>query len=316
LKVFISATSFSNDLNTPAGEKLRAFAKEIVVNPHKRPLQGDEIIELLQDADGYIAGLDYIDAQTIERMPDSLKVISRYGVGYERVDIEAARARGIVITNTPGANTNSVADLTFALMLNAARNVCALNDRVKNGEWPRASGIEIYQKTLGIVGFGAIGRAVARRARGFDMALLAYDPYVSQKDADEYYVTMTDLKTLLVQSDVITLHMPVTEQTKNMINAQTIALMKDGVVLINTARGGLIHEGDAQSALLSGKIGALGLDAFAVEPPVGNPLLKLDNVIATPHTGAHTKEAIHNMAMMSVDNLIDVLSGKDCPYIL
>lgn len=316
MKVLVSATSFANRLDSPAGQKLRAFADEVVVNPYGRPMQPEEIVPVLQGVDGYIAGLDFITKEVIENAPDTLKAISRYGVGYERVDIAAAKEKGIIVTNTPGANTQAVADLAFGLLICACRNICVLDQQVKEGRWPRQYGVELYGKTLGILGFGSIGKAVAKRAAGFSMNVLAYDPYVSKQAAAQNGAELVGISDIFKQSDFISLHLPVTEQTRNLVNAEAIDTMKQGVVLINTARGGLIDEDAALKALLSGKIAGLGLDAFSVEPPSNSPLLRLPNVIATPHTGAHTKEAMDNMANMAVDNLIAVLSGKPCPFVV
>jgi D-3-phosphoglycerate dehydrogenase len=316
VKVLVSATSFANRLDSPAGQKLRAFADEVVVNPYGRPMQPEEIVPVLQGVDGYIAGLDFITKEVIENAPDTLKAISRYGVGYERVDIAAAKEKGIIVTNTPGANTQAVADLAFGLLICACRNICVLDQQVKEGRWPRQYGVELYGKTLGILGFGSIGKAVAKRAAGFSMNVLAYDPYVSKQAAAQNGAELVGISDIFKQSDFISLHLPVTEQTRNLVNAEAIDTMKQGVVLINTARGGLIDEDAALKALLSGKIAGLGLDAFSVEPPSNSPLLRLPNVIATPHTGAHTKEAMDNMANMAVDNLIAVLSGKPCPFVV
>lgn len=316
MKVLVSATSFANRLDSPAGQKLRAFADEVVVNPYGRPMQPEEIVPVLQGVDGYIAGLDFITKEVVENAPDTLKAISRYGVGYERVDIAAAKEKGIIVTNTPGANTQAVADLAFGLLICACRNICVLDQQVKEGRWPRQYGVELYGKTLGILGFGSIGKAVAKRAAGFSMNVLAYDPYVSKQAAAQNGAELVGISDIFKQSDFISLHLPVTEQTRNLVNAEAIDTMKQGVVLINTARGGLIDEDAALKALLSGKIAGLGLDAFSVEPPSNSPLLRLPNVIATPHTGAHTKEAMDNMANMAVDNLIAVLSGKPCPFVV
>jgi len=279
-------------------------------------MQPEEIVPVLQGVDGYIAGLDFITKEVIENAPDTLKAISRYGVGYERVDIAAAKEKGIIVTNTPGANTQAVADLAFGLLICACRNICVLDQQVKEGRWPRQYGVELYGKTLGILGFGSIGKAVAKRAAGFSMNVLAYDPYVSKQAAAQNGAELVGISDIFKQSDFISLHLPVTEQTRNLVNAEAIDTMKQGVVLINTARGGLIDEDAALKALLSGKIAGLGLDAFSVEPPSNSPLLRLPNVIATPHTGAHTKEAMDNMANMAVDNLIAVLSGKPCPFVV
>jgi D-3-phosphoglycerate dehydrogenase len=187
---------------------------------------------------------------------------------------------------------------------------------VKHGEWPRASGVELYKKTLGVVGFGGIGKGVAMRGKGFSMNVLAYDPYFDRDYAQANGIEEATLEKLIENSDVISLHVPLNEETKNMINGKTLEKMKQGVILINTSRGGLIDEQAAYEALKSGKLGGLGLDAFEKEPPDASPLFELDNVVATPHAGAHTRDAVNNMGILAVQNLLDVLSGKICRFIV
>lgn len=316
MKILVTPTSFLKPENAAAKAKLEAFADEVVYNDLGRPLQAEEILERLDGVDGYVAGLDYITADVLEKAPGSLKVISRYGAGVDRVDMPAATAKGIQVTNTPGTNSVAVCELAFALMLCAARNIPKLHAAVEKGEWPRSQGIELRGKTLGIVGMGAIGKNLATRAKAFGMTVNAYDPYFDEVFAKENGIGKLDLDTVLITSDFISLHVPLNDSTRHMINAEKIAEMKDGAVVINTARGGIIDEQAAADAVKSGKLGGLGLDAFEQEPLIESPLKGLDNVIFTPHTGAHTAEAVSGMGSMAVDNVIAVLSGEDCPYVL
>lgn len=316
MKLLVTPTSLRNNKNSDAVKLLEQFADEIVFNPYDHPLTEEEIIPLLDGVDGYIAGLDYITGEVIKKAPDTLKVISRYGVGFERVDTKTAGEKGIIVTNTPGANSESVADMAIGLMIAVSRKITFLDSQVKAGKWPRTSGKEIFKKTMGILGLGAIGKAVALRAKGFSMDILAYDPYFDENFALEHDIKKCTLEEVLSGSDFISLHLPVTESTLNIIDEDSINSMKDGVVIINTSRGGLINEQAAYNALKSGKITGLGLDAFEKEPPGISPLFEFENVIATPHAGAHTAEAVDKMALMSVQNAIDVLSGKECRYIV
>lgn len=316
MKILVTPTSFLKPVNAEAKAKLEAFADEIVYNDLGRPLQAKEILERLDGVDGYIAGLDYITADVIEKAPASLKVISRYGAGVDRVDMDAAVKKGVKVTNTPGTNSVAVCELAFALMLCAARNVPKLHTAVEKGEWPRSQGIELRGKTLGIVGMGAIGKNLATRAKAFGMTVNAYDPYFDEAFAKENGIGRMDLDEVLTTSDFISLHVPLNDSTRHMIDAAKIAQMKDGAVVINTARGGIIDEQAAADAVKSGKLGGLGLDAFEQEPLIDSPLKGLDNVIFTPHTGAHTAEAVSGMGSMAVDNAIAVLKGEACPYIL
>lgn len=312
MKVLITPTSFLK--NPEAKAMVEAFAYEIVYNPKARPLEAEEIIPLLDGVDGYIAGLDYITADVIRRAPASLKVISRYGAGVDRVDLDAAREKGITVTNTPGTNAIAVCELAFGLMLSLARSIPQLDSAVKRGEWPRNDGAELAGKTLGIIGFGAIGKNIATRARAFGMRVIAYDPYFDAVFANQHGVEQKTLNETIKNADFLSLHVPLTKETKHMLGEEAIARMKQGAFIINTARGGLVDEAAAAIALKSGRLGGIGLDAYEVEPVTDSPLLGLDHVVMTPHTGAHTNEAIAGMGIMAAQNLIDVLQGKSCKY--
>lgn len=315
MKILVTATSFKPDKPTPALEQLQQFAGEVVYNPLGRPLTEDELIPLLRDCDGYIAGLDWVT----ERVMDScqrLKVISRYGAGVDRVDLKAAARRGIAVCNTPGANAQAVADLALGLMLAAARRIPMLDEKTREGKWVRSTGTELYGKTLGILGLGAIGKSVARRGQGFDMKVLAYDPYLNQEYAAQHNIQPASFDEVICGSDVISLHLPLNEKTRHIINRGAMERMKPGAILINSARGGLIDEAAAYDLLKSGHLGGLGLDAYETEPPAASPLFELDNVVCTPHTGSHTQEATAAMASMSVQNLIQVLRGERCPHMI
>lgn len=316
MKVLVTPTSFLKPQNAKAKALLESFFDEIVYNDLGVPLTGEQIIERLQGCDAYIAGLDYITAEVIEKMPESVKVISRYGVGIDRVDMDAARARGIVVTNTPGVNAKAVGELTFALMLCACRNIPQLHQAVTDGLWPRSQGVELAGRTLGIVGLGAIGKCLAVRAKAFEMDVVAYDPYFDEAFAEANGIRKMELEELLCSADVVSLHVPLNDSTRHMISRERIEKMKDGAIIVNTARGGLVDEIAAADALKSGKLGGMGLDAFEQEPLLESPLKGLPRVIFTPHSGAHTAEAVSNMGLLSVQNAIDVLKGEPCRYIL
>lgn len=320
MKILVTPTSFLKPENAGAKALLEEFADEVVYNDLGRPLQAEEILQRLEGVDGYIAGLDYITADVLEKAPASLKVISRYGAGVDRVDMPAAQKKGILVTNTPGTNAVAVCELAFALMLSAARSIPRLDKAVRAGEWPRNQGIELCGKTLGIIGLGAIGRNLATRAIAFGMKVVAYDPFIDESFIAQHGIaggkTEADLDMVIRSANFISLHVPLMESTRHMIDAAAIAKMQDRAVIINTARGGIIDEAAAAEALKSGKLAALCLDAFEQEPVTDSPLKAFDNVIMTPHTGAHTNEAVSGMGMMAVENAIAVLSGKECKYIL
>jgi len=248
---------------------------------------------------------DIIEAGT------KLKIIGRAGTGLDNIDVKVAEAKGIKVINTPGANSISVAELTIGLMIACSRHIARGTIDLKNGKWTKKEleGHELYKRTVGIIGFGNIGREVAKRLLAFDMNVLAYDPIVKETDMN---VKLVDLDILISNSDYITIHVPLTPETKNLINKDTISKMKDGVIIINAARGGIVDESALYEALLSGKIYAAGLDVFEVEPPTDElrqKLLSLPNVVATPHVGASTFEAQERVGMLLVERLIKEIAG-------
>ena len=306
----------SNSLELASNSlELASNSLELVFNSLNRPLTEEELIPLLKDCDGFIAGIDFITAKVIASCP-KLKVISRYGAGYDRVDIQAAKEAGIAVTNTPGVNAQAVGELTFGLILSLARRIPYLNQQTRQGAWVRSIGMELKGKTLGILGLGAIGKVVARCGQGVGMHIITYDPFVNREYCKEHRIEICSAEEVIKRGQVISLHLPLNHETQNYINKERIKQMLDGVIVINTSRGGLVNEEDAYKALKSGKLGGLGLDAFALEPPKVSPLFALDNVVVTPHTGAHTYEATEQMGELAVKNLIQVLTGKECPYVV
>jgi D-3-phosphoglycerate dehydrogenase / 2-oxoglutarate reductase len=309
--ILVTARSFAN---TPGAhhDLLREAGCIVDLKPPAYPYTATQLCEMVAGYDGIIAGLDAFDASVIERA-DRLKVISRYGVGVDAVDVQAAARQGIAVTNTPGANMLAVSELTLGLLFALARQIPQVAAAAKAGEWQRPTGWELSGKTLGVVGFGAIGRDVGRKAVALGMKVLAHDPFSKDEITG---VRLVDLNTLLTQADIVTLHSTLTPDTANLINAERIALMKDGAYLINTARGELVDEEALYAALQSGKLGGAAIDAFRREPPVGSPLLTLDNVIAIPHLGATTRESVERMALMASQNLLKVLRGEGCDNVV
>ena len=315
MKILVTPTSMQPGKNEEALKPLRDFADELVFNETGRPLTEDELIPLLKECDGYLAGLDFITEKVLKSCP-KLKAISRYGVGYDRVDVNAAKECGIMVANTPGVNAVAVGELAFGLILAAARKIPYLDRSTREGGWIRSTGMELRGKTLGICGLGAIGKVVAECGQGFGMTVLAYDPYINLDYCTEHGIESVTFEDLMHRSNVVSLHLPLLESTKHMINAEAISYLPDGAILVNASRGGIIDEDAAYEALTSGRLGGLGLDAFENEPPKGSKLFELDNVVATPHTGAHTKEATQNMAALSVKNLMEMLGSGSCKYIV
>jgi len=242
-----------------------------------------------------------------------LKVIGRAGVGLDNVDLEAATQKGIIVMNTPQGNTISTAEHTMSMILALSRNIPQANASVKLGEWKRSKfmGVELYNKTLGIVGLGRIGTEVAKRALSFGMKVLTYDPFLSREVAESLGVGVVELGDLLTRSDYITVHTPLTEETKHIISNKEFGLMKPGVRIINCARGGIIDEAALLNAIKEGKVAAAAIDVFEKEPlPPDCELLKLDNIITTPHLGASTEEAQVNVAIEVAEIVRDALLGK------
>jgi len=286
----------------------------VVYNTTGKPLNSAQLQEILIDMDGMIAGLDEIDAQALEKAAN-LKIVARYGVGYNNVDLEAARKQGVIVTNTPGANAVSVAELTIALILNLLRPVVPAVKQTKTGEWPRFKGYSLEEKTVGLLGLGAIGRETARRLVGFGCKILAYDLYPDEKFAAEYGITLSLLDDILPAADIISLHLPGTPETKEIVNKEFLKKMKPGAWLVNTARGDLIQETDLVEALEAGHIRGAALDVYPQEPPEKNsPLLLMDQVITTPHMGAHSDSATNNMGRMALAECLAVLRGEEPKY--
>jgi len=290
---------------------LETMVGEVIYNPTGKPLSSDEVAQLLPGVDGYIAGLDSIDANAL-CAADKLKVIARYGVGVDNVDLDAARQKGIVVTNTPGANSVSVAELALGLMLALARQIPPAVEAVHQGKWPRYSGITLEGKTIGILGLGAIGKQLVRRLSGFDCKILAFDPYADAVFAKDKHIELTTLEELIEKSDIISLHLPLLPETRGIVNDTFLKNMKKGSFLVNTSRGEVVDEGALLKAIQSGHIAGAGLDAFAVEPPdPTNPLLALPQVIATPHIGAQTDGATSNMGWLSMRDCLAVLKNEE-----
>lgn len=239
----------------------------------------------------------------------NLKVIGRAGSGLDNVDKVAASKKGIVVMNTPGGNTITTAEHSIAMLFAVARLIPQATASMKAGKWEKKKfmGVELYNKTLGIIGLGNIGSQVAKKAQGLEMNVIAYDPFLSEDKAKAEGIKKVSLEELFAQSDFITIHTPMTPETKGIINSSTISRMKDGVRIINCARGGIINENDLYEALKSGKVAGAALDVFEKEPPENNPLLTLDNVICTPHLGASTEEAQENVALAVAEQIADYL---------
>ena len=311
--VLVTPTSYGRN-DPKLITELEKQAGKVTYNSSGKPLSSAQVAELLPGVDGYIAGLDVIDAAALATA-GRLQVIARYGVGISNVDLAAAREKGIVVTNTPGANAKSVAELTMGLILNLVRPIIDAAAQTRQGEWPRTKGHSLVDKTIGLIGLGAIGKEVARRLAGFDCQVLAYDVIVDDAFAAAHNVAIVSLEELLQQADIVSLHLPVLPQTSGMVNGEFIQQMKSGAYLINTSRGELVDEKELYAALTAGKLAGAALDAFSQEPPgAENPLLQLPQVIPTPHMGAHTDGATNAMGRMALADCLAVLQGQEPRY--
>ncbi len=302
--------------DTISKEGIERLVRDGSIEVDVRPgIGGDDLAGIIGDYDAIITRSGTpINAPLLAR-PGKLKVIGRAGVGLDNIDIEAASKKGIIVMNAPTGNTLAATELTMGIMLAAARKIPLAHDSLKAGKWDRKRfmGVELYHKTLGVIGLGRIGSNVAIRSKSFGMRVIAYDPYIKKSKADSLGVTLCDsLNDVLRQADVITFHTPLTPRTRNMVTRKEIALMKDGVILVNCARGGIVNEGDLYDAMKAGKIFGVGVDVFEKEPAGANRLLELENVYATPHIGANTREGQHEVALIIAEQVYDALHGR--PY--
>ena len=272
----------------------------------------EQILELAKDVDGIAVRSETKVTAEVFAAAKNLKVVGRAGVGVDNIDIEAATDHGVIVMNTPTGNTIATAELTFTHMLAGTRPIVQACARMREGAWDRKkfTGSELNEKTLGVLGMGRIGAEVSKRARAFQMKVLAYDPYLTEARAKDLGVTLAKFDELIAQSDYITVHMPLTADTKHMINADTIKQMKEGVRIFNCARGGIIDESALIDGLKSGHIAAAGLDVYEDEPPAEDSELRsLPNLVITPHLGASTQEAQENVGIDVARQMIETLKG-------
>lgn len=300
-----------------AGLKRLDDANDAVYD-HEPGLSREELLSCIGNYDALIvrSGTD-VDAELLEA-GTRLRVVGRAGMGVDNIDMRTATMRGIVIMNTPDANSVATAEQAMALMLALSRHTAQAHASLLAGEWRRSDfvGVELKGKTLGVIGFGRIGRQVARRAQAFGMDVIAFDPFVSEEVGRQAGVLLVDFDELLAQADYISLHTAATPETEKMINADTIAQMKPGVRIINAARGKLIDEEALAAALKEGHIAGAALDVYSKEPPHDNPLIRHPNVLHTPHLGASTREAQTTVATEIVDQVLRALRGEDYPNAL
>jgi glyoxylate reductase len=315
-KVFVTRI-----LPGPAIEVLKQRC-EVELNQEDRVISREELMRGVSGKDGLLCLLtDKIDAEVMDAAGPNLKVISNYAVGYDNIDVTEATRRGIAVTNTPGVLTETTADLTWAIMMAVARRIVEADNFLRTGQWKGWApclmlGHDVYGKTLGIVGLGRIGKAIARRAKGFDMRVLYYDTRRDEQAERELGVAYVPLENLLRESDFVSIHAPLTEKTRHLIGEKELRLMKPTAFLVNVARGPLVDEAALIRALREKWIAGAALDVFEREPYVPPELIQMKNVVLVPHIGSASVETRSKMAMMAVENLLAVLEGKIPPNLV
>lgn len=306
-KVLVTSNSFGKYDQEPI-KKLEAAGFEVVRNPYGRMMEEDEFIEQMQGAETVILSTEKVSKKVIDACPD-LKMISRYGVGLDNIDLDYCKEKGIPVTVTRGGNSNAVAEFAVTLILAASKGILASGMKAKEGKWKKFNGLDLTEKTVGIVGLGAIGREVAKKLQGFDVKILAYDVYYDEEFVNKYHIKKTSLEDLIKNSDVITLHAPAIGD-KPLLGEKEFSEMKDRVVIVNAARASLIDTDALLKALDSGKVFAAGLDVHEHEPEYDERFFKYDNVILTPHNAAITREATDKTSMMAVDHILEYFAKE------
>jgi glyoxylate reductase len=311
-RIFVSRKIPGESLN-----KLFDSGNEVVVSDFDRPLSPEEFLEGAKGCDAVLTLLsDKIDGELVDAVGPQLKIVSNYAVGFDNIKVPELTEKGVVVTNTPSDEVNeSVAEHAWALMLALARRIVEADESTRRGAYKGWEpgiflGVNMIGKTLGIVGLGRIGTMTARRAKGFNMRVL-YNKRTRDEEAEhELGIEFADLDRLYIESDFISLHVPLTDETRHMINKDAFAKMKKGVIIVNTARGPVVDEGDLVDAIRDGKVGGAGLDVYDNEPNINPELIAMENVILTPHIASATWEARNKMGSQAVDAILDTFSGK------
>jgi len=312
--VLVTTRSFGREVSEPM-DRLRKAGCTILEWREGSGLDEADLRTKVARADAWIVAFHPIGAVLMDAAP-RLRVIAKHGVGVDNIDIRAATARGILVTTAPSANDQAVADLTMTLLLSLLRRLPEANASVKSGRWERFLGDGLTGRVMGIVGLGRIGQNVACRAKGFGVELIGADPVWPIEAAQELGIRRVELNDLFTQADIISLHAPLTPDTTGLIDEAAIALMKPRVWIVNTSRGKIVNEKAMYEALASGKVAGYATDVFEAEPPVGNPLLALPNVVATPHMGTHTRESLRLMGDRVVDAVLRVFNGERPEFVV
>lgn len=302
-KVLITSRSFGQRSPEPA-EILEAAG--FTLEYYNETFQEEVFQERLADCEALIIGAHPLSEAAVQAAP-KLKIVSKHGAGLDNIDLEMTGRYGIQVTRVPGVNAGAVADLTFSLMLDVARKVSAAAAQVRQGNWNRVTGVDVHGKSLSLIGFGEIGKNVARRARGFSMNVVAYDPFLKELPAEyREWMSLVTFEEALATADFLSIHVPLTAKTRGLIGAEELKLMKGGSFIINTSRGGIVEEEALYRSLAAGHTAGAGLDVLEQEPPKpGHPLLSLGNVTITPHMGMYSFEAINAVSLIAARHVVD-----------
>lgn len=310
--VFIGATGYE-EFCSEGRNALLAAGYTLIENTKGRPYTPEEIREAGAEIDAVICGCEPWNEQTLSYAPN-LQVIVKFGVGVDNIDLEAAKRHGVKVANCPGMNAVGVSEQTFALLLGCMREVPGIDKSTHAGGWDRRVLPEIFGASFGILGFGAVGQEVARRAAAFGANILAYDKFPNQEAAGRLGVCFCDYDEILARSDILTVHLPSLPETHHFINAESIARMKDGVVIVNAARGALVNEADVAAALDSGKISAFATDVFEVEPiDPESPLARCEKAVLSPHLAGDSRNSYSKIGVCTAQGVIAALSGEELP---
>jgi D-3-phosphoglycerate dehydrogenase len=308
-KVLLTTTSYQD---TPGPHHALLASSGVEVQRERGPLPESKMLELAGDFDAFLCGDDAITRAVLDKSLPKLKIISKYGIGVDKIDVARCTELGIPLTFCPGVNHTTVAEHAFGLMLGVFRHLMEQANAVRAGNWKRMTGHEIMGKTIGVIGLGRIGKEVVKRANAFEMKVIGLDLYWPEEFATQFGIEKAEtFDEIFEKCDIISLHTNLTEDTRNMIRAETIAKMKKDVVIVNCARGELVNSADMAAALTAGNVGSYATDVLDEEPPAaGHPLLQAPNCLITPHIGSRTYESVERQAMMATENLIRCLKGE------
>lgn len=313
-KVLVTSGSFGEVSDEPLGI-LKEY--DMQVDFENGSYDEEKFLNIISEYDALIIGAHELMAKAMEKAK-KLKIICKHGAGVDNIDLEAARKFNICVTNVPATNSNAVADMAFGLILDVARKISLSSRQVKSALWERKKniGVDVYRKTLSLVGFGAIARNMARRAVGFGMEVYAHDPFVSEQLEEYSYVKLVSFKEAIERADFLSIHVPLNEKTKNLINREQMAMMKKGSFIINTSRGGIVNEEALYEYLANNHLAGAGLDVTEKEPPTGSPLIDLDSVTIVPHIASYSRESLNTVSLVCARNIVKIFSGEELDNIV